>query len=84
MRYCTTMPYGRSDGGGLAVLLGGQLMTALDVSIVNVAVPSIATHLGAGGAMLVLVSAGYTLTYATLLVTGARLGDDHGGSCQAV
>src|SRR4029079_19749912 len=47
----------------------------LDASIVNVAAPSIHASLHASGASLQLVVAGYIITYAVLLVTGARLGD---------
>jgi MFS family permease len=59
----------------LAVVLAGQFMAVLDASIVNVAAPSIHASLRASGAGLQLVVAGYTITYAVLLVTGARLGD---------
>ena len=59
----------------LAVVLIGQFMAVLDASIVNVAAPSIHASLNASGAGLQLVVAGYTITYAVLLVTGARLGD---------
>src|SRR5579872_4011989 len=59
----------------LAVILIGQFMAVLDASIVNVAAPSIHASLRASGAGLQLVVAGYTITYAVLLVTGARLGD---------
>ena len=59
----------------LAVVLIGQFMAVLDASIVNVAAPSIHVSLRASGAGLQLVVAGYTITYAVLLVTGARLGD---------
>ncbi|MFC9327800.1 MFS transporter [Kitasatospora sp. NPDC057015] len=58
----------------LALVLGGQFMAVLDVSIVNVAVPTIRTDLHASGAALQLVIAGYTIAYAVLLITGARLG----------
>ncbi|MER5864580.1 MFS transporter [Kitasatospora sp. NPDC002040] len=64
----------------LALVLLGQFMALLDVSIVNVAVPSIRTDLGASGAALQLVVAGYTIAYAVLLITGARLGARHGYS----
>lgn len=50
-------------------------MALLDVFIVNVAAPTIRSELGASGAGLQLVIAGYTITYAVLLITGARLGD---------
>ncbi len=59
----------------LAVVLLGQFMAVLDASIVNVAAPSIHASLHASGAGLQLVVAGYTISYAVLLVTGARLGD---------
>jgi MFS family permease len=59
----------------LAIVLIGQFMAVLDASIVNVAAPSIHASLRASGAGLQLVVAGYTITYAVLLVTGARLGD---------
>jgi len=62
----------------LAVLLLGQFMALLDVTIVNVAVPTIGADLHASGASLQLVVGGYTVTYAMLLITGARLGDLYG------
>lgn len=62
----------------LVVLLLGQFMGLLDVTIVNVAVPTIGTDLHASGASLQLVVGGYTVAYAMLLITGARLGDLYG------
>jgi len=59
----------------LAIVLAGQFMAVLDASVVNVAAPSIHAGLHASGAGLQLVIAGYTIAYAVLLVTGARLGD---------
>jgi EmrB/QacA subfamily drug resistance transporter len=59
----------------LTILLLGQFMALLDVSVVNVAAPTIRTDLHASGAGLQLVVAGYTIAYAMLLITGARLGD---------
>jgi len=59
----------------LAVLLLGQFMGLLDVFIVNVAMPAIGVDLHASGASLQLVVGGYTVAYAMLLITGARLGD---------
>jgi MFS family permease len=49
-----------------------------DVTIVNVAMPTIRADLHASGAALQLVVAGYTVSYAMLLITGARLGDLYG------
>jgi MFS family permease len=62
-------------GTVLAIVLTGQLMAVIDNSIVNVAVPSMHADLHASGASLQLIVAGYTIAYAVLLVTGARLGD---------
>src|SRR6266851_6173464 len=62
-------------GAVLAIVLIGQFMAVLDASIVNVAAPSIHAGLHASGAALQLIVAGYTISYAVLLVTGARLGD---------
>ncbi|WP_244460989.1 MFS transporter [Microbispora triticiradicis] len=58
----------------LPVILAGQFMAVLDVSIVNVAAPTLRADLGATGAGLQFVVSGYTVVYAMLLVTGARLG----------
>jgi MFS family permease len=66
---------GVRPGAILAVLLLGQFMAILDVSIVNVAVPTIRGDLHTSGAGLQLIVAGYTISYAVLLITGARLGD---------
>src|SRR5215469_10263134 len=64
-----------SPRGILAIVLTGQFMALLDASVVNVAAPAIHASLDATGAGLQLVIAGYVITYAVLLVTGARLGD---------
>ena len=68
----------RGDWIALAVLLVGTFMAALDVTIVNVAAPHMQQDLGISGAGLQLVISGYSVVYATLLITMARLGDDHG------
>ena len=62
----------------LIVLLAGQFMALLDVTFVNVAMPTIGRSLHASGAELQLVVAGYTVSYAMLLITGARMGDLYG------
>jgi len=59
----------------LAVVLVGTFMAILDVAIVNVAIPSIRQDLNASFGAVELVISAYTLTYASLLVTGGRLGD---------
>jgi EmrB/QacA subfamily drug resistance transporter len=57
------------------VILLGYFMAILDVAIVNVALPTIRSSLHSSGAGLQLSVSGYTISYAVLIVTGARLGD---------
>ena len=64
----------------LGLVLTGQFMAVLDVFIVNVAAPAIRTDLHTSGSALQLVIAGYSIAYAVLLITGARLGERHGFS----
>jgi MFS family permease len=80
LRRAPETPAGASRGRWimLAVLLAGQFMALLDVTIVNVAMPTIGRDLHASGAELQLVVSGYTVSYAMLLITGARLGDLRG------
>jgi len=77
------MGTGTGDGIGhrgrlLGVLLIGPFMAQADVTIVNVATPSIHAGLGASGAALQLVVGGYLIALAMLLITGARLGQAFG------
>jgi EmrB/QacA subfamily drug resistance transporter len=53
-------------------------MTLLDVSIVNVALPSIRTGLGASPGQLQWVLAGYSLAFGLVLVPAGRVGDARG------
>src|SRR5271168_3086286 len=62
----------------LAILLTGAFLAPLDFFIVNVAVPSITTGLGARAADVQLVISGYAVVYAVFLITGGRLGDIFG------
>nr|WP_255356841.1 MFS transporter [Kibdelosporangium sp. MJ126-NF4] len=59
----------------LTVTLGVGFMTLLDVSIVNVALPSMQTGLQAGAGAVQWVVSGYALTFGLTLVAGGRLGD---------
>jgi EmrB/QacA subfamily drug resistance transporter len=52
-------------------------MTILDVSIVNVALPSIETGLDAGPSEIQWIVAGYALSFGIVLVPMGRLGDAH-------
>ena len=65
-------------GWALAALLGAMFLGNVDVAVANIAGPSIRAGLHASGAELELVVSGYTLAYAALLVTSARLGEAHG------
>lgn len=60
------------------MVLTGLFMISVDVAIVNVASPQIERGLHVSGGGLVFVVSGYTLAYAMLVITGARLGDDYG------
>ena len=62
----------------LAVILTGAFMASVDGFIVLVGAPAIQANLHATGAEIQLLVAGYQLTYAVGLITGARLGDMYG------
>ena len=62
----------------LTILLLAAFMNLLDVSIVNIAIPSIQRDLHASYADVQWALAGYTLAYALVLITGGRLGDTFG------
>jgi len=59
----------------LAVCLAAGFMTLLDVSIVNVALPSIEGSLGAGPSQVQWIVAGYALAFGLVLVPAGRFGD---------
>src|ERR671916_1354573 len=59
----------------LAVLGVAYLMVVLDVSIVNVALPSIQTDLNFTTEDLQWVVSGYALTFGGFLLLGGRIGD---------
>ena len=62
----------------LATVVAAQFMFGVDAFIVNVAIPTIATELNASAAQIEAVIAIYLIAYATLVVTGGRLGDIYG------
>jgi len=62
----------------LAVVLIAGFMQLVDISIVNVAIPSIQRDLDATYADIQWVLAGYQLAFAVMLITGGRLGDIYG------
>jgi MFS family permease len=62
----------------LAIVVAAQFMFGVDAFIVNVAIPTIAVELHASAAQIEAVIAIYLIAYATLVVTGGRLGDIYG------
>ncbi|HXP58269.1 MAG TPA: MFS transporter, partial [Streptosporangiaceae bacterium] len=62
----------------LTVVLIAEAMDILDTTTVNVAGPSVRRSLGGGIGLVQWLSAAYTLAFAVLLITGARLGDRYG------
>jgi MFS family permease len=62
----------------LAVVLVAEAMDILDTTTVNVAGPSVRRSIGGGINLVQWLSATYTLAFAVLLITGARLGDRYG------
>ncbi len=62
----------------LTIVIAAQFMFGVDAFIVNVAIPTIAVDLHATPAQIESVIAIYLIAYATLVVTGGRLGDIHG------
>ena len=56
-----------------------QFMLIIDVTVVNVALPSIGGELGLDRALLTWVVTAYTLTFGSLLLLGGRLADAFGG-----
>ena len=61
-----------------AVVIAANVMDLMDATIVNVAGPSIRAALGGSASTLQWLPASYTLAFAVLLITGARLGDMFG------
>ncbi len=62
----------------LVVLCMGFFMVLLDITIVNIAIPSMVDSLKASLDQVLWVLNAYTLTYAVLLITAGRLGDRFG------
>ena len=74
---------GTADGGGgggsrfvlLAVLLVAQLMVILDITAVNIALPSLARDLGISGSSISWTITSYSLIFGSLLLFGGRAAD---------
>jgi EmrB/QacA subfamily drug resistance transporter len=62
----------------LAIVMTAAFMDLVDVTIVNIAIPSIERDLGASFGAIQWITAGYALAFAAGLITGGRLGDIYG------
>jgi EmrB/QacA subfamily drug resistance transporter len=62
----------------LAIVMTAAFMDLVDVTIVNIAIPSIQRNAGASDSQIQWITAGYALAFAAGLITGGRLGDIHG------
>lgn len=62
----------------LAIVMTAAFMDLVDVTIVNIAIPSIERESGATFSQIQWITAGYALAFAAGLITGGRLGDIHG------
>jgi EmrB/QacA subfamily drug resistance transporter len=62
-------------GVALIIMLSAQLMVILDMTVVNIALPHIATGLHFTATSLSWVMNGYTLAFGGLLLLGGRAGD---------
>jgi EmrB/QacA subfamily drug resistance transporter len=74
---CTTQSavVSRNRWVALAVLLTGAFIALLDTTIVNVALPTIRTALGASSATLSWIVSGYSLAFGLALIPAGRMGD---------
>jgi EmrB/QacA subfamily drug resistance transporter len=69
---------GRGRWIALIVCCSAMFMTLLDVSVTNVALPSIGKSTHAGNSELQWIVSGYTLAFGLVPVLGGKLGDNHG------
>ncbi|TMV90818.1 MFS transporter [Thioclava sp. BHET1] len=61
--------------GAVIVLLTANFMNLIDITIVNVALPSMQSELSAAPNMIEWIVAGYTFSFALLLLPAGRMGD---------
>ena len=65
----------------LGVLVLALLVTSIDHTIINVAMPRLVSDLGASSAQLQWIVASYTIVFAGLLLTAGSVGDRFGRRC---
>ena len=75
MALSQTSPRRQTRWTALALIVAAQFMVVLDVSIVNVALPSIKDDLGFSQANLQWVITAYAITFGGFLLLGGRLAD---------
>jgi EmrB/QacA subfamily drug resistance transporter len=68
-------PHAHAPKGLLPLLLVAQLMVILDITAVNIAMPSLARDLGIGGATISWTITAYSLVFGSLLLLGGRAAD---------
>ncbi|MCX5127238.1 MFS transporter [Streptomyces sp. NBC_00347] len=82
--HAATAHHGHAEAGAppdprrwliLALLCTAQFMLIVDVTVVNVALPTIGGELGLNAGALTWVVTAYTLFFGSLLLLGGRLGD---------
>src|SRR5437764_10987470 len=71
-------PRDASPQAVLVVMCVGYFLVLLDVTIVNIALPKIASEIGANVSSLQWVVDGYALALASLMLAGGTVGDLHG------
>jgi EmrB/QacA subfamily drug resistance transporter len=68
-------PHGRKHATLLLVLLVAQLMVILDITAVNIALPSLASDLQLSGSQISWTITSYSLVFGSLLLFGGRAAD---------
>lgn len=74
----TSSPADRRRWLALAIVMTASFMDLVDVTIVNIAIPSMRQDFGASTSAIQWITAGYALAFAAGLITGGRLGDIYG------
>ncbi|KPH13744.1 MFS transporter [Chryseobacterium sp. ERMR1:04] len=62
----------------LTIILFAQLLSIMDIFIMNVSIPSIQRDIHASNGQMQLIIAAYLIGFASFLITGGRLGDLYG------
>ncbi|MFF2658516.1 MFS transporter [Kitasatospora sp. NPDC058032] len=73
-----TTPYNPRRWAALVVTMAATVMDLIDGTVLQVALPTLRRELGASSTQLEWAMAGYTLAFASGMITASRLGDRHG------